>query len=150
MGDRRDDCSEGLKLLCRKFNGQKGPAFTSWKKEYLDACEEKGDQDASYSMHYLGLAPAAGLTPAQVARRNTRQRESYGCLMRHIDDESLKATLRAQALRQGREAWQTLERECAEPTSALMVNAKILEWHSLTVAKDVGYNPGSIMSSTDF
>ena len=75
--DKRDDYSEGLKLLCRKFNGQKGPAFTSWKKEYLDACEEKGDQDASYSMQYLGLAPAAGLTSRpRKSRAATRARGS--------------------------------------------------------------------------
>ena len=55
--DYNEGLNQALSCLCRKFNGVKGPAFASWSKEYLDACEEKGDQDASFTMQYLGLAP---------------------------------------------------------------------------------------------
>lgn len=132
----RDD-EDTQKLLCAKFTGEKGQVFTQWSKDFLDATEELGDEDASLAMQYLGLAPAP-TSAAMVRRRDARNRKSYACLLRHIADESLKAVIRAEAPRHGRNAWLIIERECAESTSSNTVNAKILEWHGLTIAKDVG------------
>ena len=108
-------------------------------------CESYGDEDATYTMQYTGMAPAAGLTPAKTRWCAERNRKSYGLLLRHIDDEGLKATLRAEALRDGRQAWIVMLRECSEDTSTLNVNTKILEWHQLDIAKDIGYGEGSLI-----
>ena len=73
-----------------------------------------------------------------------RRREVYASLIALTDCEDLKAVLRNEAQRNGREAWRILERECGEPTSALHINKKVLEWHGLTMAKDVGISASSI------
>ena len=115
---------------------------------WLDAAEGHGDEDASWAETALGTDPGpGGLTPAQTRRRTVRRREVYASLIALTDCEDLKAVLRDEAQRNGREAWRILERECGEPTSALHMNKKILEWHGLTMAKDVGISPSSI---TDF
>ena len=114
------DKDDAPRLLCRKFSGEKGPAFTKWRKEFLDAAEAKGDQDASWAMCYLGLDPQAGLNATQTGRRSMRRRETYGALIVHQEDESLKDTLRAEGNRNGRDAWLVLERECAEPILSLI------------------------------
>jgi len=145
MPDDKD--GNGPRLLCSRFNGEKGPLYTKWRKEVLDAFEGKGDEDASWAQTILGLDPHAGLTPAQTKRRNQRRRESYSHLMLLIEDEQLKALLRAEAIRNGAQALVVLDRECGEATSALVVNKKVLEWHGLTVKKDVGHSPSSL---TDF
>ena len=71
-----DDMRVGIRLVCPKFSGNRGPEFTIWKKEFLDGCYLKGDEDASYTECYLGTDPQGGLTPAQDRRRKTRRRES--------------------------------------------------------------------------
>ena len=68
MAPKDDD--NGYRLLCPKFNGVKGPAFTAWAREFMDATEAKGDEDGSWADCYQGLDPQAGLTAAQVRRRH--------------------------------------------------------------------------------
>ena len=58
---------------------------------------------------------------------------------------SFQLGLLSERQRNGREAWRILERECGEPTSALHINKKVLEWHGLTMAKDVGISASSIV-----
>lgn len=81
---------------------------------------------------------------------------TYASLLQHIDDESLKAVIRAEAgplavnvqdRSNGRVAWQVILRECQEPASALHINTKILEYNGLTMPKDVGITEASV---TDF
>ena len=144
------------RLIAAKFAGQRGPQFTEWSKDYLDAATGKGDEDASWTDCFLGQDPQAGLSAAQTRRRTQRRRESYASLLQHIDDESLKAVIRAEAgplavnvqdRSNGRVAWQVILRECQEPASALHINTKILEYNGLTMAKDVGITEASV---TDF
>ena len=142
-----DEERTGIRLICQKFSGKKGPEYTRWRKEMLDAAEGKGDEDASWAQTLLGTDPQAGLTPAQNKRRTVRRRESYAQLVALIEDDQLKALLRAEALRNGRQAMIVLDRECQEPMTPLARNKKILEWHSLSIEKDVGIAPSSL---TDF
>ena len=144
------------KLLTERFAGQRGVAFTNWSKAFLDAAVGKNDEDASWAECLLGTDPQAGLSAVQNRRRSQRRRETYAAVLQHVSDESLKAVIRAEAGPQaanandrlnGRVAWQVLVRECQEPASALHVNTKILEYHGLTMAKDVGITESSI---TDF
>ena len=73
----RDD-EDTQKLLCAKFTGEKGQVFTQWSKDFLDATEELGDEDASLAMQYLGLAPAP-TSAAMVRRRETASRTLAFC-----------------------------------------------------------------------
>jgi hypothetical protein len=139
-----------------KFAGQRGYQFTEWAKEFLDAAAGKGDEDASWADCYLGQDPQAGLTAVQTRRRTQRRRESYSALLQHMDDDSLKAVIRAEAgplavnpqdRSNGRVAWLVIRRECEEPASALHINTKILEYNGLTILKDVGVTEATI---TDF
>ena len=59
------DDKTAIRLVCPKFNGHKGKEFTAWKRQYLDGCHLKGDDDASYTDCYLGNDPQAGLSAAQ-------------------------------------------------------------------------------------
>ena len=140
------DDKTAIRLVCPKFNGHKGKEFTAWKRQYLDGCHLKGDDDASYTDCYLGNDPQAGLSAAQLRRRTVRRRESAYFLIMHMDDDSLKEVLRitARGTPNGRDVWLALEAECDEATSALEVNEKILEFHSATIAKDIGTSPSSI------
>ena len=45
MAEKRDD--NPLRLIVREFDGKKGPGYTAWRKELLDALAGKGDDDAS-------------------------------------------------------------------------------------------------------
>ena len=67
--------------------------------------------------------------------------------MDHIEDESLKDTIRADqpAQRNGRVAWQTLVRECRVPDSALTTGTKTLDWHATTIENTVGYCPSTMI-----
>ena len=112
------------RLLTRLYDGQQGERFELWKKEWLDAAEGKGDEDASWAQTALGTDPQVGLTPAQVRRRVTRRREVYSSLLTHMTDVTLKSVIRAEANRNGRSAMQILERELGVPTSGLEVVAK--------------------------
>ena len=85
------------RLIAAKFAGQRGYQFTEWAKEFLDAAAGKGDEDASWADCYLGQDPQAGLNAAQLRRRTQRRRESYSALLQHMDDDSLKAVIRAEA-----------------------------------------------------
>ena len=151
--DRKDD---GPHLLTPKYHGQRGPLFENWKVAFLDACAGKGDNVASFAECFLGLDPQAGLNNAGIALRKVRRRESYSMLMRHLSDPSLSDVIRTEAgpnavnpadRLNGRTAWQVLERECGDPTSTLNINVLILEWHSLSIAKDVGLSQSTM---TDF
>ena len=51
------------RLIAAKFAGQRGPQFTEWSKDYLDAATGKGDEDASWTDCFLGQDPQAGLSP---------------------------------------------------------------------------------------
>ena len=132
------------RLLVPKHTGAKGQAFTTWKKPFLDACEGKGDDDGSWTDCFLGTDPQAGLSGAQIRRRTVRRRESYACLLRHLDDESLKDVIRAEAPKNGRQAWLVLERECAEPVSALHINQKVVEINGITIEKDIGISASTV------
>ena len=68
------------RLIAAKFAGQRGPQFTQWAKEYLDAAAGKGDEDGSWADCYLGQDPQAGLSAVQTRRRTQRRRESYSAL----------------------------------------------------------------------
>jgi len=148
------------RLIAAKFAGQRGYQFTEWAKEFLDAAAGKGDEDASWADCYLGQDPQAGLNAAQLRRRTQRRRESYSALLQHIDDDSLKAVIRAEAgplavnpqdRSNGRVAWLVLQRECDEPASALHINTKILEYNGLTILKDVGVTEATLEATiTDF
>jgi hypothetical protein len=118
------------RLIAAKFAGQRGSQFTQWAKEYLDAAAGKGDEDASWADCYLGHAPQAGLSAVQTRRRTQRRRESYSALLQHMDDDSLKAVIRAEAgplavnpqdRSNGRVAWLVIQRECDEPASAFHI-----------------------------
>jgi hypothetical protein len=144
------------RLIAAKFAGQRGSQFTQWAREFLDAAAGKGDEDASWADCYLGQDPQAGLSGAQTRRRTQRRRESYSALLQHMDDDSLKAVIRAEAgplavnpqdRSNGRVAWLVIQRECDEPASALHINTKILEYNGLTIHKDVGVTEATI---TDF
>ena len=75
----------------------------------------------------------------------------------HMDDDSLKAVIRAEAgplavnpqdRSNGRVAWLVIQRECDEPSSALHINTKILEYNGLTIQKDVGVTKATGRSQT--
>ena len=153
MSTNKDDKSF---LIAPLFDGQRGPMFLAWSKKFLDAAEGKGNEDFSYADVFRGDDNAGGLSAAQTRRRGQNRREAYACILKHVTDDSLKAVIRAEAgpgvanaadRRSGRVAWNVLVRECSEPASALHINTKILEWHALSLAKDVGISESSI---TDF
>jgi len=144
------------RLLAPLFHGQKGPIFTAWSKGFLDAAEGEGDEDASWAETYLGTDPRIGLSAKSVRLRQVRRREAYSKLLLQIDDEQLKAVIRAEAgpnapavtdRRNGQTAWLTLVRECSDTASTLHVNTLIAEYQNLTVSKDVGISESTI---TDF
>ena len=35
------------RLIVRQFNGRKGPEYTAWRRELIDALSLKGDDDSS-------------------------------------------------------------------------------------------------------
>ena len=93
-----DERSDGPRLLtAKKHDGSKGAAWEKWKTEYLDAAAGKGDDMASWADTFNGTDPQVGLTAAQVRARTKRRREAYSSLLLHLDDEGLKATIRAEA-----------------------------------------------------
>ena len=72
-----NDAQDGPRLLVKKYGGRRGAEYTRWRKEFLDALEGKGDDDASLAMTALGTDSQAGLSPAQVKRRDKRRRDLY-------------------------------------------------------------------------
>ena len=69
--------------------------------------------------------------------------------MEALDKDScrdLKTDMRTNANGNGKAAWLILERECAETVSSLDDGNKIREWWALTMEKDVGVNPDSIVT----
>ena len=148
-----DERSDGPRLMtAKKHDGSKGAAWEKWKTEYLDAAAGKGDDMASWADTFNGTDQQVGLTAAQVRARTKRRREAYSSLLLHLDDEGLKATIRAEAggaANQGgnaRIAMQVCDREMGEPTSALHVNEKILGMHSITLSKEVGRKINSLVT----
>jgi len=84
-------------MTAKKHDGSKGAAWEKWKTEYLDAAAGKGDDMASWADTFNGTDQQVGLTAAQVRARTKRRREAYSSLLLHLDDEGLKATIRAEA-----------------------------------------------------
>ena len=80
MPSNQDD--DNKNLLCRTYSGERGAAFETWKKLYIDAAEGKGDDEASWAMCCEGTDPQIGLTPAQVRKRDKRRRESRSAACR--------------------------------------------------------------------
>ena len=88
-------------------------------------------------------------THSSVAKSAACRREAYSALMEALDKDScrdLKTDLRTNANGNGKAAWLILERECAETVSSLDDGNKIREWWQLTMEKDVGINPDSIVT----
>ena len=71
---------DGPRLACDKFFGGKGAEFTAWSKEFLDAADGVGDEEASYAQQYLGLAPPP-TNAAGTKRCDARNRGSYSWLL---------------------------------------------------------------------
>ena len=140
-----DKDKDGPRLIYEKYDGRRGPEYTEWRKGFLDACEGKGDEDGSWADTLQGLDPQVGLSAAQNRRRAQRRRESFSCIMQHITDSALKDVLRAESNKNGYQALRVLDRECREHASDLSISSKVLEWHALTMAKDVGISESSIV-----
>ena len=91
------DDTNDKRLMCPKFNCQKGEAFDRWAKLFLDAADGKGDEEASWADTFLGNDTTVGLSAVQMKKRVTRNREAVASLLYHLDDESMKAVIRAEA-----------------------------------------------------
>ena len=143
MGGDRDD--NPLRLIVREFDGRKGPEYTAWRKELLDALAGKGDDDASLADTVMKKDRRAGLSAAEAKRRKTRIRQAYAHIIAPLTDPDLKSVLRDEAFQDGVAALEVLDRECGDSQSALRQNQRILEWHATTIPKDVGIQESSIV-----
>ena len=132
------------RLIVRPFNGRKGPEYTSWRRELLDALALKGDDDFSLAETVERTDRRAGLSATETKRRKRRLREAYGYIIASISDQDLRNVLRGEANLDGVAALTVLDRECAESQSALARNERILKWHGTTIAKDVGAVPSRV------
>ena len=74
MASNDDNNFDKYTVFYAKHAGAKGQYHTKWAEGYIDRCDGKGDEDASWSETYFGTDAQIGLTPAQVCielRRRT-------------------------------------------------------------------------------
>ena len=109
------DDDDGPRLLTRPFDGKRGPEATEWLEEFLDAADGKGDEDASWADTFQGLDRRAGLSAAQVKRRDQRDRQGYSAMIQSMTDKDLKAQMRDEAGKTAAGAYRIFMRECGEP-----------------------------------
>ena len=60
MANDNDDNVDKKLRICKSHDGSKGPRFTKWKRQWLDAAEGRGDEDASWAETALGTDPGPG------------------------------------------------------------------------------------------
>ena len=117
MASNDDNNFDKYTVFYAKHAGAKGQYHTKWAEGYIDRCDGKGDEDASWSETYFGTDAQVGLTPAQVRRRAQRRRMAASALVCHIEDEGLKKVLRgvvrrALAANMNHDSWTEERRHC--------------------------------------
>ena len=117
-----------------------------WDPVFRDACAGKGDADGSWLDDLDGTAPSVGLSATQVTRRKTRRREGYAEIMALVPDKfaDLKAAMRGGPNKQLDTAYRILKAHIGTKTTALATQTKLLEWHGMSIIKDVGHSMHSI------
>ena len=134
----------------RKNSGRR-EEWDQWSLDYLDRVDGKGSDEASWAQRFLGTDVTIGLSAAQQRKRVQDNREAVSDLIRHQEPEDLKQVIRDAGknlpgpLRSNaRLAWQALQAQCQVPVTVLQLQAKIKEWHSLSLVEHVGTHETSL------